>query len=123
MSNKQKARGVEDKIKMNPLDTFEPIRISTDVELPEVEMVTLFTIDEKEYKIPKDIGPGYGLRFMRNVLDTGSMEAAQYQAMVELLGRDGYDALADCPHVTKEHFASITKLIQQLALGAVDTKN
>lgn len=123
MSNKQRARGTsEDKIK-NALTSFEPIHISTDVELPEVEMVTLFTIDEKEYKIPKDLGPGYGLRFLRNVLDNGSIEVAQYKAMVELLGQDGYDALADCPHVTKEHFASITKLIQQLALGAVDTKN
>jgi len=102
-----------------PLEGFQPIRIVTPETPPEVEMVEVFSIDDRPYCVPKDVSPSVALRFMKLARQTGT-EIAMGALLEEMLGEEAYDALANCPHVTKEQFADVMTLIREHALGAVE---
>jgi hypothetical protein len=102
-----------------PLDGFEPIRIVTPETPPEIEMVEVFSIDGEPYCVPKDVSPSVALRFMKLARQTGT-EIAMGALIEEMLGEEAYDALANCPHVTKEQFRDVMTLIREHAMGAVE---
>ncbi|ANZ35256.1 hypothetical protein BBK82_03375 [Lentzea guizhouensis] len=102
-----------------PLDGFEPIRMVTPAEPAPVEMVEIFSIDDKSYCVPKDVSPSVSLRFMRLARQEG-MEIAMAGLLEEMLGTEAYDALANYPHLTKEQFADVMDLLRRQAMGAVE---
>jgi hypothetical protein len=102
-----------------PLNGFEPIRIVTPDQPAEVEMVEIFSIDNKPYCVPKDVSPSVSLRFMKLARLEG-MEVAMAGLLEEMLGEEAYDALASYPHLTKEQFSDVMQLIRRHSMGAVE---
>ncbi len=101
-----------------PPDGFQPIRIVTSEAPAEVELVELFSIDDRSYFIPAKISPSFTLRFMKAVRSTG-MEIAVGQLLEETLGEEAYDALASCTVLTDQQFADVMDLVRRHAMGAI----
>lgn len=88
-------------------------------EAAQVEKVTLFTIGDTEYQVPKTPGMGVGLRYLRNLRAKGE-DVAVAELMVEMLGEDGFDALCDYPDLTPQQFEAVGKTVQKLAMAGVE---
>lgn len=121
MSNKSRAQRPQPK-KRKTAAGFEPIRINTTDERPEVKRVPLFYIDEEEYTIPEKFPASLGLRYLRN-LNVDGRDYAVAQLMEEALGADGFEALSNCDSLTKEQMDQINELIIELAMGAAEEGN
>lgn len=101
------------------LDALQPIRIVTPETPPAVELVEVFSIDDTTYSIPRDISPSVSLRLMK-VARTAGMEIAMGMMLEEVLGEEAYDALANCPHVSKEQFADVMELVRHHVMGPIE---
>jgi hypothetical protein len=101
-----------------PTGGIEPFRFVTpDIE-PEVELVELFSIDDRSYFIPKEISPSVSLRFMRAARSTG-MEIAMADLLESMLGEEAFEALANYKHITTQQFADLMDLVRRHAMGAI----
>lgn len=100
---------------------YEAPRISTKrderAEQQEVEQVDLFYIDGKAYSVDADLPPAIGLRYLRTLHDGGNMDIAYAQLLIEAMGRDTYDALAECDDVGRKEMATIVDKVMELALA------
>lgn len=85
----------------------------------EVEMVTLFSIGDDEYQIPKTPSAMVGMRYLRNVREKGDDYAAA-ELMTELLGEDGFNALCDYPNLPDEQLEAIMKAAQKHVMGSLE---
>jgi hypothetical protein len=99
-------------------EEFEPVRISTQVAAP-VEMITLFTIDDREYKIPKVVPPNIVMQYLQDVVDS-SEEYALSHAMQTLLGEEGMQALSECDTVGEEQMGQILAYVSNRLFGAME---
>lgn len=96
---------------------LEPVHILTPDEDVEPERELVFTLDEVEYTILKDVPASFSVAYLNNVRKRGT-EFAMAEAMVALLGEDAMDALADCPQMTPENLRQIMKIVERKMLAA-----
>lgn len=96
---------------------FEPIHIDT-TEAEEVKRVPFFYIDDEEYTIPEEVPASIVMRYFRDVDEKGP-EVAVARAMIELIGEDAMDALAESPSVTDEQTKQIMAVVEELLMGAM----
>jgi hypothetical protein len=97
---------------------FTPIEIDSSA-VDEVELVTLFVIDDVPYQIPKRLRPAAAITYLRDVREKGP-EVALADALAEVLGEDAMDALADCDAITDEQMGQIMGAVQRLLTGAME---
>lgn len=78
--------------------------------------VKLFSIDGKDYFIPKEPGPNVSVRYLRDVRKHGQ-DYAVAGLMEAMLGEDGVDALAEYEELTEEDLDHIMEAVKRHALG------
>lgn len=83
----------------------------------EVEMEPVFELDGDVYQMPKRPSAGLSLGYLRKQSTEGP-DAAIYWMMVEMLGEEGYDALANHPDLEAEQMEAIIKHVEERVLGA-----
>jgi hypothetical protein len=93
---------------------FEPLRFSS--KAPTEERVPIFYIDDDEYTIPKFISKSFSLGVMDRAREVG-MEIAVTEAMEELLGEDGYQALLKCPSISDDDWTQFQTIFRDLVFG------
>ena len=96
------------------------------------EREPLFYVDDAEYTIPVDPGPGIALEalhIMAGAAGAGD-ETAQAQAedyiLTQMLGEQGWADLRRCVRekiVSRKDFAYLTGVISERAMGAVESPN
>lgn len=97
-----------------PEPGFEPLRFSS--KAPTEERVPIFYIDDDEYTIPKFISKSYAMNVMDRAREVG-MEIAVTEAMEELLGEEGYQALLKCPSISDEDWEKFQTIFRDLVFG------
>lgn len=90
----------------------------------DVELIPLFSIDGKEYGIPKHVDMSIVLRTLKNMRNSSEMEALG-QMLEELLGAEAYDALSNYKGLTGEHLKQLMDTVTEHAMGQLEdaTKN
>ncbi len=88
-------------------------------EVEEVETIVLFTIGDEEYRIPKKPKANVALKYLKNVRDRGEDFAAA-ELLAEVLGEDGFNALAEYDELTDDQFEAVQKAAQKHVLGAME---
>lgn len=83
------------------------------------DMVVLFELDGREYRVPARPRAAVALRYLRAVRDKGT-EGGAAQLLTDLLGQDGFDALCDYDDLTGAQMKAIMEAAQELTLGAVE---
>lgn len=111
---------------MSVNDEFTPIVLNStktdDGQEVEVEMVPVFELDGDLYQVPAKPSAGLALGYLR-MQSTQGPDAAVYWMMVEMLGEEGYDALANHPDLERDQMDQIIQYIEKKVLGAVPGKS
>lgn len=97
----------------------EPVRLDSTTVLDE-SRVTLFTIDETEYTVPRRPRPNLALRFMWESKTVGEDEAGM-NLLIALVGDEGFQALMNYEPLTTEEFEKIMAIATELAMGALES--
>lgn len=87
-----------------------------------VEKEKLFSLDDVDYFIPKEIPPSVVFSYLRDARRGGG-EMAFANMFVELVGEDALDALAEHDGMTKENMKALMKALQSRVLGALELGN
>lgn len=77
---------------------------------PEVEMTTIFEIDDVPFQIPKNPSPALVLRWMHDMRKHGQLVAVEKMCFT-LLGDEAMDALASDPEVEAEDVANVFTIV------------
>lgn len=94
-----------------------PVRIGEGPAAP-VEMVTIFSIDDVDYQIPKALPPHPGLRFIRQAADPRiGIDLALSNLLVEVLGPANLRALEEAPNLTRENVRAVFAAVRKHVLG------
>lgn len=81
-------------------------------------MVTIFTIDDVEYQIPKTLPPHAGLRFLRQAADPLiGIDLALSTLVVDVLGPANLAALEAAPGLTREDLRAVFAAVRKHVLG------
>lgn len=100
---------------------FEPIRFVT--KRPEdrepIEHVVLFSLDDRDFTIPKKFPVNLGLRVIRTMRRRGEA-IAMAELLEEVIGEDAYEALVNYPDITNDDIARLMQIVNDLALGSLD---
>jgi len=88
----------------------------------EVEMVPLFSIDGKEYRVPAKPRVNVALKYLTNAREHGE-QMAQMMLLEDLLGAEGYKALAEYDDLTAEQLSQVADLAAKLTLGQLESGN
>lgn len=104
---------------IDPVAAHVPIRISTTQPAEPVELVTLFSIDDREYKIPARPRANLALRHLGLVRELGA-DMANVGLLHELLGAEAFDALAGCEVMTQDQLADIGNAVMRLTMGPLE---
>jgi hypothetical protein len=117
---KAAAKKPEDKPAEQP-QGLQPVVIGSHEDKP-VEMLTLFTIDDVDYKIPSRWSPQRGLQFMREAGDplVGFSLAVDHLAL-DVIGPENLLALEKSPKTTSEDIAQVFAVVRRLILGGTTT--
>lgn len=100
-----------------PDDGLGPVRIGERPAAP-VEMVTLFSIDDVDYQIPKTLPPDVGLRFLRQARNPQvGATLALSNLVVEVLGDANLLALEQSPKTTREDVKDVFRAVRRHVLG------
>ncbi len=106
---------------IQPPQDFEPVRFVT--KRPEdrepVERVVLFSLDDKDYTIPRKFPVNLGLRVIRTMRKRGQ-EIAMAELLEEVIGEDAYEALVNYPDITNDDVTRLMEIVNALALGSLD---
>jgi len=86
----------------------------------DVEMVPFFELDGKTHSIPAAPSSSMALRYLRNVRHYGQ-EIAVAEALEELIGTEGYDALC-AADLDADTFTTLMAVLERHILGAVEGK-
>jgi hypothetical protein len=97
---------------MIELDSKAPVE-------PDVERVPVFSIDGKAYTMPAEVKPHVGLRYLWMLKQDGADYAGAW-LMEQVLGADGFKALAEYEPLTKQQFEDIQVIIRNHTLGSVE---
>jgi hypothetical protein len=117
------ARTVKRKPPVRVVDNgdFEPLHLTTkrpENRAPE-ERAVLFTLDDREFTIPKRFPPNLGLRVIRTQRRQG-LDVAAAELLEEVIGDEAYDALVNYPDLEPEHLEQLMQIVVKLAMGALD---
>lgn len=105
---------------INDDGTINPVEIGRAGRVPN-ELVTLFTLDGKNYKVPQKPSPALMQRFLRDARKHGPAMATSV-LLDTMLGEEALDALAESPEVTDEDMARIYTALTHIAFGKVAKK-
>lgn len=105
---------------INDDGTINPVEIGRAGRVPN-ELVTLFTLDGKDYKVPQKPSPAIMQRFLRDARKHGPAMATSV-LLDTMLGEEALDALAESPEVTDEDMARIYTALTHIAFGKVAKK-
>lgn len=83
-------------------------------------LVTLFTLDGVEYKVPEKPSAALMQRFFRDVRKYGRSAAAA-MLLDTMIGEEALNALSESPDVTDEDMAAIYTIVTHLAFGKVSS--
>lgn len=84
------------------------------------EMVTIFTIDDVEYQIPKEPSPGLLLKFMREARSRSvGQDVATMNLLTAMIGDEAVEALSESPDVTIEDIADVMAVVSHVAFGSI----
>lgn len=101
---------------INPDGTFDPIKVGK----RPPQMVDLFELDGRTYRIPRKPSAVLVLNFIRESRNPKmGPDLAVENLLIRLIGQTAWDALAESPEVDAEDVASILALVGQVALGEV----
>jgi hypothetical protein len=96
------------------------IELDSKAEVTEdAERIPVFSIDDTVYTMPAEVKPHVGLRYLW-MLKTDGADYAGAWLMEQVLGVDGFKALAGYEPLTKEQFKAIQIIIRDHTLGSVE---
>lgn len=85
-----------------------------------VDRVTLFTIDDKEYTVPKKPRMNTTIKFLDEMRKTGNEMFAALRLLEDMLGSEAYNELLEWDDMTDELLGKIIEQCVSLATGAVE---
>lgn len=85
----------------------------------EQDMVVLFELDGREYRVPARPRAAVALRYLRAIRD-GGVQSAAAQLLTDLLGADGFNALCDYEDLTPQQLKTIMEAAQKLTVGSLE---
>jgi hypothetical protein len=92
---------------------------STVEEEPNKERIPVFSIKGKSYDMPAKIKPHVALKYLWLIKEQGSDYATAW-LMEAVLGKEGFQALADYEPLTVAQLDHIKNIVQDAAMGAVE---
>jgi len=110
---RKKAAAVED-IPMPEIDVLD--LDAEDLEEGEPDFVEIFRLGGKSYYIDRNIGAGAALRMLKTI-NTSGENAAVGAMLMELLGEEAFDALANHRGIKPQHLAQVLLSCQKAILG------
>lgn len=105
-----------------------------DIDMPEVEvldldaetdedsepdLVEIFRLGGRSYHIDRNVGVGVSMRMMK-ILSTKGEEEAIGAMLLELMGEEAFDALANHPGLKPRHLAQVLLACNKAILGDVN---
>ena len=96
-----------------------PIVISTKDAPEDVETEVLFTIDDVEYTVAKEVPAIIGMRALEIAADEGDAASMSW-LMREVLGGKAYEALLACDAVSSKQLAQIMQVVRDKAMGDME---
>ena len=100
-----------------PMPEIEVLELnSADMEVDEPDWVEIFRLDGKPYHIDRNVGAGMSLRVIK-ALRKGGEESAVATVLMELLGEEGFDALANFRGIRARHLAQVLMSCNKAILG------
>jgi len=111
---RKKAAPVED-IQMPEVEVLDLDAEGTD-EDDEPDLVEIFRLDGKSHYIDRNIGVGVSLRLLKTLRAEGE-NAAVGAMLIELLGEESYDALANHRGVKPRHLAQVLLACNKAIFG------
>lgn len=95
---------------------------SADQQEPEEEKILLFSLDGRDYYIPREVGGGVAVGYMWD-LRTHGAEYAQAGILEYLLGEEGFAALAaNRRRITDQNLQDIMMAVNRHVLGPLEAK-
>ena len=88
-------------------------------ETTEPDRVAVFSINGIAYDMPAEIKPHVALKYLWLLKERGSDYATAW-LMETVLGKDGFQALANHESLTPTQFNAIKTIVQEAALGATE---
>lgn len=85
----------------------------------EVELVVLFSIDGRDYTIPKKPRVNVALRYLKMAREHGP-EAAQAYLLEALVGEEAYEALMNFDDLDSDTLGAIAEAAQKYTLGGLE---
>jgi hypothetical protein len=99
--------------------TSDVIQIDAPAETEKVEMVPLFAVDGKTYKIPSRIPPNVSLQILAKVEERGVVFGEIYMLRT-VLGDSAFDALLSSAGLKEEHMTAIAARVQKVVFGKTE---
>lgn len=83
------------------------------------KMVTIFTLDGRDYRVPERLGPAAIIKFQKDLRKRGR-DHALWELMLTLLGQEALDRLAESPDVSVEDVADVFAIVAHIAFGSLE---
>lgn len=85
-----------------------------------VERVTLFTIDDDEFTVPKKPGVNVTLKFLNEMRKSGNEMFAALGLLEAMLGLEKYEELLDYDELDDETLGKILEQVVKIAMDRVE---
>jgi|SRR5579872_5505107 len=95
------------------------LRLSSKDKGEDVEMVTLFEIDDVKYEVPQNPSPTVGLRYLHILNDEGEQKAA-YFILTKMLSEEGYEALMNYEQLSQDQYDFVLTAAVRIATGKTE---
>lgn len=94
------------------------IKIDTKTPISD-ERIPVFSIDDVEYSMPKEINGHFALEVLEQIRTNGAESVISWM-LEEAVGAKGYRALRGCETLTTADLKTVIKVVQDHVLGAVE---
>jgi len=98
---------------------FEPLQFTSPDTPQDNERVVIAYLDDYPLTMPAQVPPNVGMKVMRTSRRSGD-EAAMMQMLEEVLGEEGYERLENWSALTVDNLIALFKVVQKVALGALE---
>src|SRR5690606_5067680 len=96
----------------------EAIKLPTaKVEEGDIEMIDVFELDGDVFQMPKKVSAGIGLKYLKIQAERGPV-AASYYMMLELLGKEAYEARMEHTSIDNATLDPILETVEPRGLSA-----
>jgi hypothetical protein len=95
------------------------LKLSSKDEGEEIEYITLFELDDRAFKVPKNPSPTVGLRYLKILKEEGEGQAAYY-LLNNMLSEEGYEALLNYEALTQPQYDFILAAALRIATGKTE---